>query len=106
MHLVFNDFGYGGAPMNYDGRIACGQTKVINSTSITATEYVNWDGIHSSSKPVCCLSNSQEKVFRSAFLKNWSSAIDSKDEDSMAMCPLSANILPLPPVEFIVQSCK
>ncbi|KAI4372256.1 hypothetical protein MLD38_010509 [Melastoma candidum] len=44
--------GYGGAPLNYDSRIACGQTKVINGTSITAkacddsTEYVNWDGIH------------------------------------------------------------
>ncbi|KAJ4719519.1 GDSL esterase/lipase [Melia azedarach] len=44
--------GVGGAPLNYDSRIACGQTKVINGTSVTAkacsdsTEYVNWDGIH------------------------------------------------------------
>lgn len=44
--------GYGGAPLNYDSRIACGQTKVINGTSVTAkgcsdsSEYVNWDGIH------------------------------------------------------------
>ncbi|KAI9185638.1 hypothetical protein LWI28_009047 [Acer negundo] len=44
--------GYGGAPLNYDTRISCGQTKVINGTSVTvnacndSTEYVNWDGIH------------------------------------------------------------
>lgn len=44
--------GYGGAPLNYDGRVPCGQTKVINGTSVTAkgcsdsTEYINWDGIH------------------------------------------------------------
>ncbi|XP_074292766.1 GDSL esterase/lipase At1g54790-like [Silene latifolia] len=44
--------GYGGAPVNYDSRVMCGQTKVINGTSVTAnacddsTEYVNWDGIH------------------------------------------------------------
>ncbi|KAK3200347.1 hypothetical protein Dsin_023762 [Dipteronia sinensis] len=44
--------GNGGAPFNYDTRIMCGQTKVINGTSVTAkacndsTEYVNWDGIH------------------------------------------------------------
>ncbi|KAK6911510.1 GDSL lipase/esterase [Dillenia turbinata] len=44
--------GYGGAPLNYDSRIVCGQTKVLNGTTITAkgcsdsTEYVNWDGIH------------------------------------------------------------
>ncbi|KAH7572018.1 hypothetical protein JRO89_XS04G0186400 [Xanthoceras sorbifolium] len=44
--------GYGGAPFNYDSQISCGQTKVINGTSVTAkacndsTEYVNWDGIH------------------------------------------------------------
>ncbi|KAK9735391.1 hypothetical protein RND81_04G203300 [Saponaria officinalis] len=44
--------GYGGTPVNYDSRVVCGQTKVINGTSVTAkacddsTEYVNWDGIH------------------------------------------------------------
>ncbi|XP_063941329.1 GDSL esterase/lipase At1g54790-like isoform X2 [Daucus carota subsp. sativus] len=44
--------GYGGLPLNYDIRVACGQTKVINGSTITAnacsdsTEYVNWDGIH------------------------------------------------------------
>ncbi|KAL1833429.1 hypothetical protein ACET3Z_003080 [Daucus carota] len=44
--------GYGGLPLNYDSRVACGQTKVINGSTITAnacsdsTEYVNWDGIH------------------------------------------------------------
>ncbi|XP_057496107.1 GDSL esterase/lipase At1g54790-like [Actinidia eriantha] len=44
--------GYGGPPLNYDSRIACGQTKVVNGSSATAkgcsdsTEYVNWDGIH------------------------------------------------------------
>ncbi|KAL3616437.1 hypothetical protein CASFOL_039827 [Castilleja foliolosa] len=44
--------GYGGPPLNYDSRVACGQTKVVNGNSITAkgcddsTEYVNWDGIH------------------------------------------------------------
>ncbi|CAN0914339.1 GDSL esterase/lipase At1g54790 [Linum grandiflorum] len=44
--------GYGGPPLNYDSRVGCGQTKVINGTTATAkacndsTEYVNWDGIH------------------------------------------------------------
>ncbi|KAL2531926.1 GDSL esterase/lipase [Abeliophyllum distichum] len=44
--------GYGGPPLNYDSRVACGQTKVLNGSSVTAkgcndtTEYVNWDGIH------------------------------------------------------------
>ncbi|KAL9233280.1 hypothetical protein vseg_008301 [Gypsophila vaccaria] len=44
--------GYGGTPVNYDSRVTCGQTKVINGTSVTAntcddsTEYINWDGIH------------------------------------------------------------
>lgn len=44
--------GFGGAPLNYDSRIACGQTKVLNGSSVTAkgcsdsTEYINWDGIH------------------------------------------------------------
>ncbi|WCJ21487.1 GDSL-like Lipase/Acylhydrolase superfamily protein [Euphorbia peplus] len=44
--------GYGGLPLNYDGRIACGQTKNLNGSTVTAnacnntTEYVNWDGNH------------------------------------------------------------
>ncbi|XP_073157537.1 GDSL esterase/lipase At1g54790 [Henckelia pumila] len=44
--------GYGGPPLNYDSHISCGQTKLLNGTSLTAkgcsdsTEYVNWDGIH------------------------------------------------------------
>ncbi|KAK4803208.1 hypothetical protein SAY86_001411 [Trapa natans] len=44
--------GYGGPPLNYDGRISCGQTKIIDGTSVTvkacddSTEYVIWDGIH------------------------------------------------------------
>ncbi|KAK4744708.1 hypothetical protein SAY87_011020 [Trapa incisa] len=44
--------GYGGPPLNYDGRISCGQRKIINGVSITvkacsdSTEHVNWDGIH------------------------------------------------------------
>lgn len=38
--------------MNFDSRIACGQTKVINGSTATANpcnntaEYVNWDGNH------------------------------------------------------------
>ncbi|XP_010470378.1 PREDICTED: GDSL esterase/lipase At1g54790-like [Camelina sativa] len=44
--------GVGGAPLNYDSRITCGQTKVIDGISVTAkacndsSEYINWDGIH------------------------------------------------------------
>ncbi|CAL9058417.1 GDSL esterase/lipase At1g54790-like [Musa acuminata AAA Group] len=44
--------GYGGLPLNYDSRISCGQTKVLDGGSVTAkacddtAEYVNWDGIH------------------------------------------------------------
>ncbi|GLT94998.1 hypothetical protein SLE2022_127050 [Rubroshorea leprosula] len=44
--------GYGGPPLNYDSRIACGKTKDLNGTTVTAkacsdsSEYVNWDGIH------------------------------------------------------------
>ncbi|KAK1319604.1 GDSL esterase/lipase [Acorus calamus] len=44
--------GYGGPPMNYDSRVPCGETKIINGSSVTAkgcddaTEYVSWDGIH------------------------------------------------------------
>lgn len=38
--------------MNFDSRIACGETKNLNGSSVTAapcsntTEYVNWDGNH------------------------------------------------------------
>ncbi|KAL0926407.1 hypothetical protein M5K25_002637 [Dendrobium thyrsiflorum] len=44
--------GYGGPPLNYDSRIRCGQTKIIDGSSVIAkgcsdaTDYVNWDGIH------------------------------------------------------------
>ncbi|XP_061349505.1 GDSL esterase/lipase At1g54790-like [Gastrolobium bilobum] len=44
--------GYGGPPLNYDSRVSCGLTKILNGTKITAkdcndsTVYVNWDGIH------------------------------------------------------------
>ncbi|KAI3449594.1 hypothetical protein Pfo_006259 [Paulownia fortunei] len=44
--------GYGGLPLNFDTRIACGETKVLNGSMVTAgacsntTEYVNWDGNH------------------------------------------------------------
>ncbi|AEE33147.1 GDSL-like Lipase/Acylhydrolase superfamily protein [Arabidopsis thaliana] len=44
--------GVGGAPLNYDSRITCGQTKVLDGISVTAkacndsSEYINWDGIH------------------------------------------------------------
>jgi len=44
--------GFGGPPLNYDSRVPCGQTKVVNGTAITAsgcsdsTEYISWDGIH------------------------------------------------------------
>ncbi|KAI7983812.1 GDSL esterase/lipase [Camellia lanceoleosa] len=44
--------GYGGLPLNFDNRIACGETKVLNGSLVTAkpcnntTEYVNWDGNH------------------------------------------------------------
>ncbi|KAI4350004.1 hypothetical protein L6164_010537 [Bauhinia variegata] len=44
--------GNGGPPLNYDSRVSCGQTKVVNGTTITAkactdsNEYINWDGIH------------------------------------------------------------
>ncbi|GAV63147.1 Lipase_GDSL domain-containing protein, partial [Cephalotus follicularis] len=44
-------YGYGGPPRNYDNRISCRQTKVVNGATITAqgcsgTENVNWDGTH------------------------------------------------------------
>uniref|UniRef100_A0A7N0RE30 Uncharacterized protein n=1 Tax=Kalanchoe fedtschenkoi TaxID=63787 RepID=A0A7N0RE30_KALFE len=45
--------GYGGGGhLNYDTRIVCGQTKILNGSKVTAkgcsnfTTYVNWDGIH------------------------------------------------------------
>ncbi|GAA0140134.1 hypothetical protein Leryth_001516 [Lithospermum erythrorhizon] len=44
--------GSGGPPLNYDSRLSCGETKIINGSPITAkgcndsTEYVSWDGIH------------------------------------------------------------
>ncbi|GMY16598.1 GDSL esterase/lipase At1g54790-like [Fagus crenata] len=44
--------GYGGLPLNFDNRIACGQTKILNGSLVTAipcnntAEYVNWDGNH------------------------------------------------------------
>nr|GME09704.1 GDSL esterase/lipase At1g54790 [Ipomoea batatas] len=44
--------GVGGPPLNYDSRVACGQTKVLNGTTVTAggcnnsSAYINWDGIH------------------------------------------------------------
>ncbi|XP_009773596.1 GDSL esterase/lipase At1g54790 [Nicotiana tabacum] len=44
--------GYGGPPLNYDSRVACGLTKVIDGNNVTAkacndsSEYINWDGIH------------------------------------------------------------
>ncbi|KAL0918663.1 hypothetical protein M5K25_010686 [Dendrobium thyrsiflorum] len=51
-HPVTVCCGYGGPPLNYDSRIRCGQTKIIDGSSVTAkgcsdaTDYVNWDGIH------------------------------------------------------------
>ncbi|KAA8550904.1 hypothetical protein F0562_002588 [Nyssa sinensis] len=44
--------GYGGPPLNFDNRIACGETKNLDGTLVTAkpcnntAEYVNWDGNH------------------------------------------------------------
>lgn len=44
--------GYGGSPLNYDSRVSCGLTKILNGTTIAAkgcndsSVYVNWDGIH------------------------------------------------------------
>ncbi|PIA26983.1 hypothetical protein AQUCO_08400033v1 [Aquilegia coerulea] len=44
--------GYGGPPLNYDSRISCGQTKILNGSSVTAkgcddsSKYISWDGIH------------------------------------------------------------
>lgn len=44
--------GYGGPPLNYDARISCGETKVLNGSSVRAkgcndsTKYISWDGTH------------------------------------------------------------
>ncbi|KAK6239246.1 hypothetical protein QUC31_004715 [Theobroma cacao] len=44
--------GYGGPPLNFDSRIACGLTKDLNGSIVTANpcnntaEYINWDGNH------------------------------------------------------------
>ncbi|KAF5744189.1 GDSL esterase/lipase [Tripterygium wilfordii] len=44
--------GYGGPPLNFDNRIACGVTKNLNGSVVTASpcndtaEHVNWDGNH------------------------------------------------------------
>ena len=43
---------YGGPPLNYDSRVSCGLTEILNGTTVTAkgcndsTVYVNWDGVH------------------------------------------------------------
>ncbi|KAL6126268.1 hypothetical protein ACLB2K_074319 [Fragaria x ananassa] len=44
--------GHGGGAYNYDRQVYCGNTKVINGSTVTATacddpyNYVSWDGIH------------------------------------------------------------
>lgn len=44
--------GYGGGAYNFDHRVYCGNTKVINGSTVTTTacndpqNYVSWDGIH------------------------------------------------------------
>ncbi|XVF84530.1 hypothetical protein PTKIN_Ptkin17bG0044200 [Pterospermum kingtungense] len=44
--------GYGGPPLNFDTRIACGVTKNLNGSTVTANscnntaKYINWDGNH------------------------------------------------------------
>ncbi|KAF3336941.1 GDSL esterase/lipase [Carex littledalei] len=44
--------GYGGGQLNYDSRVPCGHTKILDGVPVTATgcndtsEHVNWDGIH------------------------------------------------------------
>lgn len=44
--------GYGGLPLNYDSRVMCGQSVVLNGSVVkgeactNTTQYVNWDGNH------------------------------------------------------------
>nr|XP_011466323.1 PREDICTED: GDSL esterase/lipase At1g54790-like [Fragaria vesca subsp. vesca] len=44
--------GYGGPPLNYNSRVSCGSTRILNGTLVTSkgcsnsSVYVNWDGIH------------------------------------------------------------
>ncbi|KAL8062822.1 hypothetical protein ABFX02_02G172200 [Erythranthe guttata] len=44
--------GYGGGPHNFDQKVYCGNTKLVNGQNLTATacndpyNYVSWDGIH------------------------------------------------------------
>lgn len=44
--------GYGGGDYNFDPRVYCGNTKVINGSTVTGEacsdpyNYVSWDGIH------------------------------------------------------------
>ncbi|TKY52188.1 GDSL esterase/lipase [Spatholobus suberectus] len=44
--------GYGGPTLNFDSRVSCGLTEILNGTTITAkgctdsSVYVNWDGTH------------------------------------------------------------
>lgn len=44
--------GHGGGAYNFDSKLYCGQTKVINGSTVTATacndpkNYVSWDGVH------------------------------------------------------------
>ncbi|KAA8536897.1 hypothetical protein F0562_029375 [Nyssa sinensis] len=51
-HPIMACCGHGGPPLNYNSRVACGRTKVVNGSVVTAkgckdsTEYVSWDGIH------------------------------------------------------------
>ncbi|CAA0833594.1 GDSL esterase/lipase [Striga hermonthica] len=44
--------GYGGPPFNYDRRVSCGETAVVDGSLVMAggcddsREYVSWDGVH------------------------------------------------------------
>ncbi|KAJ8898677.1 hypothetical protein K2173_004711 [Erythroxylum novogranatense] len=44
--------GHGGPPLNFDSRIACGETRILNGSKVTESpcnntaEYINWDGNH------------------------------------------------------------
>jgi len=50
--LIMSCCGYGGPPLNYDSRVSCGETRVLNGTIVTAkgcndsSVYVSWDGAH------------------------------------------------------------